>query len=361
MARVAAREEELRQWVFTREAELKKEMMAQEEATQQAVAAREVELEHMWNKREALLRAEIARKDAEIAEREEILKREAERLHRERISSTSFKPTPKVTEDQTDATPVKPQARTSLPHANVFETPVPSTSTPDDGGSAMKGVIMADGQPVATPAAAHRSHTCLDQQPSSSSVPSSIHDAFTALDERGKENSPPGIAGPPSPSSVSTTSSRSGLSWHDKTPQPRTKKRISGRNEDLTAQLKANNPSLTSLQNGERGMQRTMSAPVGWGTGEGDDDDVPSPFLKRADRAMAKTTTMGSSSSSTLVKGPMRGEEDEQVWAKRRRGQWATVEWQGDDDQVYCECYGECDRKWESSLSWQGHFSHSLI
>jgi hypothetical protein len=89
LAQVAAREEEMRQWVFTREAELKQEMLAQEEATQQAVAAREMELEHMWNEREALLRVEIERKDLEIKAREETLKREAERLHRERMGASS--------------------------------------------------------------------------------------------------------------------------------------------------------------------------------------------------------------------------------------------------------------------------------
>ena len=175
----------------------------------------------------------------------------------------------------------------------------------------MKGVIMADGQVVATPVVAQLRQLLtdspskridlihvLDQQSSSSP----LHDAITTLDEREKENSPPDAAGPPSPSAASTTSSRSTHSWEDKTPQPRAKKRLSGRADDLTAQLKATNPSLASLQPGgagPRGMQRTMSAPVGWGTGDGD-DDVPSPFLKRTDRAMAKMST-----SALPIRGPM--------------------------------------------------------
>ncbi|KIM30710.1 hypothetical protein M408DRAFT_66054 [Serendipita vermifera MAFF 305830] len=69
--------------------EMLNKMLAQEEATQQAVAAREMELEQLWNAREALLRAEIERKDIEIKGREELLKREAERLHRERMNSSS--------------------------------------------------------------------------------------------------------------------------------------------------------------------------------------------------------------------------------------------------------------------------------
>ncbi|KAG8805790.1 G2-specific serine/threonine protein kinase [Serendipita sp. 399] len=322
-ATMAAREEELRQWVFTREAELKKEMIAQEEATQQAVAAREVELEQMWNKREGLLRAEIARKDAEIQEREEILKREAEKLHRERVAFTAESNASKQSRKSTgepkgDATPVRPQNRNSTYLPEAFETPEQPKAASDDGGSAMKGVILGDGQPMPTPVAAQLRQLLTDSpskridlvnvldRPLPSSLPPSFQGALGDFDE--KENSPPEqLEGPPSPSSSSATSS---IADQNKTPQAKVRKRTSESRAKTGSTLSGWQAPTNAAEGTEsaqplpavpsriQGMQRISSAPVVW-NGEEDDDDVPSPFLKRKDRSAVKVASNAPASRPT--------------------------------------------------------------
>ncbi|KAG8851082.1 G2-specific serine/threonine protein kinase [Serendipita sp. 405] len=303
-ATMAAREEELRQWVFAREAELKKEMIAQEEATQQAVAAREVELEQMWNRREGSLRAEIARKDAEIQEREEILKREAEKLHRERLALPSEPNTSKQNrkstgEPKVDTTPVRSQNRNSTYLPEAFETPEQPVVVKDDGGSAMKGIILGDGQPMPTPVAAQLRQLLIDSPskrvdlinvldgPLPSALPPSFQSALDAFDE--KENSPPeGFDGPPSPSSSEAASSAPD---QNKTPQARAPKRLSStRAKDGSTDPTQPAALLAVPSRLQGGMQRTSSAPAIW-NGEEDDDDVPSPFLKRKDRAAVKVSS----------------------------------------------------------------------
>ncbi|KAG8833129.1 G2-specific serine/threonine protein kinase [Serendipita sp. 400] len=230
-ATMAAREEELRQWVFAREAELKKEMIAQEEATQQAVAAREN------------------------------------------------------------------RNSTYLPEA--FETPEQPAVVKDDGGSAMKGIILGDGQPMPTPVAAQLRQLLIDSPskrvdlinvldgPLPSALPPSFQSALDAFDE--KENSPPeGFDGPPSPSSSEAASSATD---QNKTPQARAPKRLSStRAKDGSTDPTQPAALLAVPSRLQGGMQRTSSAPAIW-NGEEDDDDVPSPFLKRKDRAAVKVSS----------------------------------------------------------------------
>jgi hypothetical protein len=171
----------------------------------------------------------------------------------------------------------------------------------DIGGSAMKGVILADGQAVPTPAATKLRELLtespskrvdlfhvLDSNPPPPAFQGAFANGFDAIHEE-KENSPP----EESPSLSSGSSSPT----QERTPQPKPKRRSSARvktertlptwnqsTEDL-----APSPAATLAPPQPRGMQRAVSAPALWNPE--DDDDLPSPFIKRVDRNAPKVSS----------------------------------------------------------------------
>ncbi|PVF94603.1 hypothetical protein CPB86DRAFT_712872 [Serendipita vermifera] len=175
----------------------------------------------------------------------------------------------------------------------------------------MKGVILADGQPVPTPMASQLRNlltespskrvdliNVLDRNPPIPTFQGFTNELDDSNDE--KENAPPD--GNSAPSSPSSSPGSSPLS--ERTPQAKPKRRSSVKPEGT---LHAN-PSTDSLGHRPksavpqhlRGMQRTASAPAVWNTE--DDDDIPSPFLKRVDRNMVKASSQAPAKALTLEK-----------------------------------------------------------
>jgi hypothetical protein len=175
----------------------------------------------------------------------------------------------------------------------------------------MKGVILADGQPVPTPMASQLRNlltespskrvdliNVLDRNPPIPTFQGFNNDLEDSNDE--KENAPPD--GNSAPSSPSSSPGSSPLS--ERTPQAKPKRRSSARPEGTIHA----NPSSESVGQRPRsalpqhlqGMQRTMSAPAAWNTE--DDDDIPSPFLKRVDRNLVKASSAAPAKPLSLEK-----------------------------------------------------------
>ncbi|KIM30711.1 hypothetical protein M408DRAFT_289950 [Serendipita vermifera MAFF 305830] len=198
----------------------------------------------------------------------------------------------------------------------------------------MKGVVLADGQAVPTPVVS-KLRQLLTESPSkridlinvldrNQTNPPTFPGALAReLDDQyeEKENAPPDASSvPSSPSSASSDSP------HEKTPQPKQKRRSSTRiktlptwnpspsADDLVSQLQADAVRAKVLPPHVGGMHRTASAPALWAPE--DDDDLPSPFLKRTDRAatskaagapVTKGLALDKKPSKTLLKQDANG------------------------------------------------------
>lgn len=163
----------------------------------------------------------------------------------------------------------------------------------------MKGVILADGQAIPTPAATQLRQLLtesptkrvdlfhvLEKNPRPPTFSQGVFtNDFGSIREE-KENSPPDPNEiPPSPSSEASSPPE------ERTPQPKLKRKSS------TTRVKTERPPSTSRKEEgaapisakqPRGMHRAVSAPALWNPE--DDDDLPSPFLKRTDRSATRVS-----------------------------------------------------------------------
>ncbi|KAF8579264.1 kinase-like protein [Ramaria rubella] len=157
--RVAEREAELRQAVMRTEEEVRDRMEKREAELLQAVMTREQELRTLWERYEISLREELRGREEEVKRAEDQLKQEWERLgevqcQKDKVSEEQHPipaalPTSRTTTLSPDETP------TRIP-VNVFrarsahDAPIIKVATP---ASAMRGVVLTDtGEVLATPA-----------------------------------------------------------------------------------------------------------------------------------------------------------------------------------------------------------------
>ncbi|KAF8515845.1 kinase-like domain-containing protein [Hysterangium stoloniferum] len=137
--RVAEREAELRDAVMRKEEEVRDRMEKREAELLQAVLQREEQLRHLWEEYETGLRQELRSREEEVQKAEEYLKGEWEQLQAQKASiETSPAPSLALPERQDSPPAIATPIRAQRQH-------VPSPF------SAMRGVILANGEAVPTP------------------------------------------------------------------------------------------------------------------------------------------------------------------------------------------------------------------
>ncbi|KAI0044449.1 kinase-like protein [Auriscalpium vulgare] len=349
---IAKREIELRAAVLRREEEVADAMQRREEEIMEAVKRREADIEEAWRRREQEVREECAR-EAEERWREEWDRLESMRRDiEERVQMLEETPR-KVEGGNKEKTPLEEVKNILAPLAQLTKDVHPHHSTPTrrpfgsfetpanrpepqfhfPPASAMKGVILtATGQPLATPSPAELAHFFVPS-PKSGLGFAQIFDFDKdddSADESESENRVPVARSPSKRRGLTSTASAPALSGSSKPvekPVPATRLRRpslrpSGKRptaDDASGQKST--PSSSSSTTGGGGApepttsgrpqtSRSASAPAPPVYDLADEENLPSPFLKRVDRERMGAPAAQSQpapASATRVKRPSGG------------------------------------------------------
>ncbi|TFY66155.1 hypothetical protein EVG20_g4935 [Dentipellis fragilis] len=371
---IAKREEELRIAVLKREEEVAQAMQKREDEIMDAVRRREAEIEDAWRRREAEVREECER---EVEERwkeewEKLSKMREEIEQRMKVLEEGQKKgislrlsgTKKLASDLTKAAgkreknpleevknilaPLqqltrdnKPHEQTPPrfpPHRSAYETPINRNigKAPFPMASAMKGVILTEtGEPLSTPTPAELANLFVES-------PKNDHDlGFAKIFDFDKEDVDSGDEGenkapPASPlkqkakaALATSKASGAGDSQSARAAGPTRLRRPSIRSSSSRTNIHASSQASSSSsssssssaksQNNDSGSNSAAAPraatlpPTVWDLA--DEENLPSPFLKRIDRdriaggagAVSVSGTSANGPSGTRVKRPSGG------------------------------------------------------